>query len=86
MSADYYVDITYEHGVREMQAIYGGYIKGYNSGEMDVGARKMVVHYPGKKREGDYVLTVSGKVMKHSDVCLLIANLVLGGFFTVFYV
>lgn len=37
------------------------------------------VCYPGGKKHGDYLLTVSGKVLKHSAVCVIIASYVLNG-------
>ena len=35
--------------------------------------------YPGAKSQGDYLLKVSGKVLKHSAVCIIVASYVLNG-------
>ena len=41
--------------------------------------RNIEVCYPGKKNQGDYLLKISGEVLKHSDICKIVATYVLNG-------
>lgn len=39
----------------------------------------LAIQYPAKKANSDYIFTVCGKVLKHSDICVLIVIYVLNG-------
>lgn len=39
------------------------------------------IYYPGTKSQGDYILKVSGKALKHSAVCIIVASYVLNATF-----
>ncbi len=72
--------LTYEDGVNMMKKLCSE-INDDNKKELEV-FENMKIYYPGGKESGDYIFKVSGRVLRHSDICKIIVNYIKNGTLT----